>query len=117
MWLSASIFFGLDETVHTIFALKYWVLSRRIKEIVTRTLDTNLNSKVKTIFTVQILIILSTTTTLVYLGSTGKYYSIDKIAIFNAFLCLPPFISFFILAEALYKLSKCEGGNYTLSKP
>ncbi len=109
---------ALDETIHTIFALKYWVLSRRIKEIVSGTQDKHLNLKARAIFTLQMLIILSTTMTLIYLGSTQKYYflPIAKMSIFNAFLCLPPFISFFLLAEALYRLNTCEGGNYTMSK-
>ena len=36
-WLGGMGFYGLDEVVHSIFAIKYWVLSRKINEIVSQT--------------------------------------------------------------------------------
>jgi hypothetical protein len=65
----SSIYYASDEIVHAIFCAKYWVLSRKILQITNNKQDKNLSAKARFIFTIQMLLIISTT--IVFL--IGKY--------------------------------------------
>ncbi len=99
-WMGSNTFYFADETAHTIFAIKFWALSKKINEIVNRTQDQHLECKVWTIFLLQMALILSTTIALTIMGPSGKYFALAPIgfSVFDATLTLPPFIAFAITA-------------------
>ena len=99
-WIGSNTFYFTDETAHSIFAIKFWALSLKIKEIVNRTQDQYLVCKVWTIFLFQMGLIVSTTIALTIMGPSGKYLALGPISfsVFDAALTLPPFIAFVITA-------------------
>jgi hypothetical protein len=62
-YIAAGYFFETyymsDEIVHSIFAIKYWSLSRKITEFISKKEDKHLNCKARFIFSTQMLLILS----------------------------------------------------------
>ncbi len=111
--LSWESYYISDEIVHTIFAIKYWVLSRKINQLVSNKEDKYLDCKARLIFLLQMLLILFTSIawSLVYIVDlTNKGY--ETILVFYT---LNPYISFVILAEAFWKLKSCGADKYSLS--
>lgn len=53
-----DVYWISNELVHTLFAIKYWALSKKIFQLLTGKPDKNLNCKVKIILSFQIALIL-----------------------------------------------------------
>ncbi len=53
-------YYTTDELIHAIFATKYWVLSRKILQIVKTKEDSTLECKARSIFAIQVVLIFST---------------------------------------------------------
>jgi hypothetical protein len=101
----------LDEAAHSIFAIKYWVLSRKISQLVKGNEDLRLDCKSRTIFAFQMFLILSTGIAYALTDS----YQFKNVTILLAVLTLAPYIAFALLGEALWKLTRCGSEHLQLS--
>jgi hypothetical protein len=91
--------------VHSIFAIKYWVLSRKISQFINKKENKFIDCKARSIFCAQMLLIISICVSL-------WFYEEDRfkrVKIFQVFFTLPMYTAFALLAEALWKLSGCGG--------
>jgi len=104
-----NTFYSVDEIVHSIFVIKYWVLSKKVHATVHKKGDKLFKLKLWSMITIQFLLILIMFPLNVYYDPV--YHSptqINFIIIF--FYTLPVFIVIFILTIANWNL-KDIGGN------
>lgn len=106
-----------DQIVHVIFAFKYWVLSRRILHIRSKKQDNWFDFKVRFCFGLLIVFIISTSIANFFCGiKTDGQFRTTKGYIFSyALLCVTPYFSFSIMAEALWKLKSCKFEGFSIS--
>ena len=117
-YILGGIYNILDETSHCIFAVKYWVLSRQIYHLCNSTEDKNLQKKARILLILQFLLIVSTSIALILMNVSELDFKHKKKGVIaqDVFYSLPAYISFFILAEALWKLRGFETNKNSLSK-
>ena len=114
--LCYNFYYALNSIAHGIFVMKYWVLSRKILQVTTNSIDHNLHKKEIAIYTLLILIITSTVGAHIVLTLKEIRTKEWGNRIFKFFLSAPPIMIVIIFAHALYSLRKHEGSDYTISK-
>lgn len=92
------ISYAIDSLVHTIFALKYWVLSRKFEQITNKT-KINIELRANLLFAFQIITITSSVSLQVYSTWTGN---IDNTKYLAYYCALPPVFVVLLIVDALY---------------
>lgn len=96
--IAGMIFWWCDDLLHCIFAMKYWILSRKLKG------KEKIKTKAQIMFYSQLfLIFLAPVLNLWFLWTPGRQYFLIGLGLFFS---LPAFIVVIILAESLYTMHK-----------
>ena len=98
----------LNNIVHFIFAMKYWVLSRKIKQTLDN-IDTNyFEIKVKVIFYLQIILIIVAGALFIWSTITfiNNFPSLAFYILLVTLIVSPSFIIVIILANGLYVMKQ-----------
>ena len=90
-----------------IFAVKYWLLSRKILQYVNNKVDKHLSIKASVIFGLQMALILTTVTIPLFYWPHTFPNTGAKFYVFTFFFSLSPYVSMVILADGLLKLWDC----------
>ena len=99
----------LNNIVHLIFAIKYWVMSNKIEQIVSKKENPNSDRIANFIFFFQVLLIVATNTAACFDESPNSGFTIPGEIIFNVFYSMPPYLIVGVLIDALFRLRKFKG--------
>lgn len=117
-----EIFQACYTLAPSIFAIKYWVISKKIEKIMCASEQdetlTSIHVKALVIFYGQVVLIIASTTFYTILECETLLY-IDYGAVFVSAVslyCLPPYVVVFVIANAYLRLKKSGGASYSLSE-
>lgn len=118
-FILTALFQTSNMIAHSLFATKYWLLSRKISSILKKTSDKSVYWQVIIIFT-TILVIIFLSISLFSLVEYrefkyGKSEDKSPLEVTSYVLyCLPPYIVVIVTVNAFYRLHTCEGSQYSL---
>ena len=115
VYITYNLYYAGDSLLHTLFVMKYWLLSRKIGAALSGEQDKYLECKFWLLqLSLIALIVVTVFLNTFYMVSRDKEAQYNKCL--NFFLSSPPCIATLILAEALFRLRNYEGSQYSISK-
>jgi fatty acid desaturase len=99
----------LNNIVHLIFAMKYWVMSNKIEQIVSKKENNKADLIANFIFYFITLLIVATNIAACFDESPNSGFSSSGEIIFNVLYSMPPYLIVGVLIDAFYRLRKFKG--------
>lgn len=103
----STISFSANELLHSIFVCKFWLLSRKINNVMHKTIDSTLDKQAKVLLIVLLAVIISS----IVLETINNNYPnvfMNNADIITGYYCLPPFLNIAVLSHSYLTLKKCD---------
>ena len=114
-WILYYVFIDLDILVHTIFAIKYWVCSKKIQSVTMQlTIDDSvLENQARMLFAIQLLIVSAVTIAhccemYIYIYDTEQAFTHTGKIILELAFVVPALVVCIVIIDSLVRIKLCQ---------
>lgn len=108
------ISFSANELLHSVFVCKFWLISRKINNVIHKTFDELVDIKALVLLIGLLAVIISSIVLEIIQNNDSNAF--NNAYLVTAYYSLPPFLNIAILSHSFFTLRKCDSFEQTISK-